>query len=104
MGVTIGSPEWLLRVLDRRSRPSPRRVSPAEPFPPDGSEHRLGYEQASGRSVQNGRPMTLTESGRFRFGVARDFVMPRGSGSYLIEHSGALLKVTFVRLQRLSSV
>jgi hypothetical protein len=33
--------------------------------------------------------------GRFRFGVARDFVMPRGFGSHLIEHSEAASQSDF---------
>ncbi len=37
------------------------------PFPPRQSERRVGGEQTSGEGCSNGRPVTLTESGRFRF-------------------------------------
>jgi len=40
---------------------------PFVPFPPRRSERRVGGEQTSGEGCSNGRPMTLTESGRFRF-------------------------------------
>ena len=37
------------------------------PFPPGREERNVVREQTSGEGCSNGRPMTLTESGRFRF-------------------------------------
>jgi hypothetical protein len=41
--------------------------SPFVPFPLRDEERNVVREQTSGEGCSNGRPLTLTESGRFRF-------------------------------------